>query len=97
MGGVELTWQPLNVPGSTRIRYAVFRAADGDGCVRPAEGAVECFLNMERIASTGEPAYLDRPTTGRYVYRVGVVADWRKANDALDLMLLSKPVFYKAH
>jgi hypothetical protein len=51
---------------------------------------------MERIASTGEPSYVDQPTPGRYVYRIGVVADWRKANDALDLMLLSKPVSYQA-
>jgi hypothetical protein len=51
---------------------------------------------MERVASTGEAGYIDHPPAGRYVYRIGVVADWRKANDALDLMLLSKPVSFQA-
>ena len=60
-GGVELLWRPPSVPGSTKIRYAVFRTSNGDGCDRPEEGAVECFLEHgahcldepDRVSSTG--------------------------------------------
>ena len=37
------------------------------------------------------PPIVDRPAAGRYVYRVGVVSDYKDTPDSLDLMLLSKP------
>ena len=51
---------------------------------------------MERIASTNQTAYVDRPAAGRYVYRIGVVSDYKDTPDSLDLMLLSKPLAYQA-
>jgi hypothetical protein len=92
-GLVRLAWKPIRVPGSTRVRYLVLRSARGDGCDRPPEGAVECYLTGTTVGSTQAPAFVDRPGAGRYAYRIAMVTDYRNAPTASDLMLVSGPAF----
>ena len=92
-GRVRLSWKPPSVPGSTRVRYLILRSAQGDGCDRPPQGAVECFLAGTPIGSSAVPAFVDRPRPGRHVYRIAVVTDYRDAPTATDLMLVSGPAF----
>ena len=92
-GRVRLSWKAPSVPGSTRVRYLILRSALGDGCDRPPQGAVECFLAATPIGSSAVPAFVDRPRPGRHVYRIAVVTDYRDAPTATDLMLVSGPAF----
>ena len=92
-GRVRLSWKPPSVPGSTRVRYLILRSAQGDGCDRPPQGSVECFLSAVPIGSSAVPEFVDRPRTGRHVYRIAMVTDYRDAPTATDLMLVSGPAF----
>jgi hypothetical protein len=90
---VILSWRPVTVPGSTRVRYLVYRSANGDGCISPTEGANECYLTGKRIGTTGEQRFVDRPPSGRHAYRVAMVTDYVDSPTATDLMLVSEPAF----
>jgi hypothetical protein len=79
--------------GSTRVRYLILRSARGNGCDRPAQGSVECFLSAVPIASLTVPAFVDRPRPGRHAYRIAMVTDYLDAPTATDLMLVSEPAF----
>jgi hypothetical protein len=95
-GGVELTWRGPRVHGPTKITYAVLRTSFGDGCDRPDRGAVECYLVMDRVGTTRARTFVDRPARGAYTYRVAAVADYLDDPATFDLMLLSKPVAFRA-
>ncbi len=94
---VRLDWKPRSVPGSTKVSYLILRSTGDDGCERPPQGAVECFVTGNQVSFSRLPFYVDRPPPGhRYAYRVALVADYRDSPTTTDLMLLSSPAFATA-
>jgi len=68
---------------------------DGIRChEQPASGyteAVDCALEMSLVGVTRASRFVDRPPAGRWVYRVGLAANWLDDTDAGNVVLLSKP------
>ncbi len=54
--------------------------------------AVECRLEMKVVGTTRATRFVDAPPPGRWVYRIGLAANWRDDPAAGDVMLLSAPV-----
>jgi len=68
---------------------------DGIRCVTPSTGyvpAADCRLEMKVVGTTRATRFVDTPPAGRWVYRIGLAANWRDDPAAGDVMLLSAPV-----
>jgi hypothetical protein len=55
-------------------------------------GASDCRLEMTTVGVTPRTSFTDRAPPGRWVYRVGVVANWRNVLTGGDTMLVSRAV-----
>src|SRR5262249_20565066 len=67
---------------------------DGIRCLTPPTGylkAFDCRLAMKVVGVTHARRLVDRPPPGRWVYRVGLAANWRDDPSGGDVMLLSAP------
>ena len=67
----------------------------GIRCGTPPTGyaqAVECRLEMQVVGTTHATRFVDTPPAGRWVYRIGLAANWRDDPAAGDVMLLSAPL-----
>jgi hypothetical protein len=94
-GAVLVTWRRQRPIGGS-VFYRVWRAAatrgDGLTCTKPT-GAVSCTLDYgTEIGVTRDPARYDTPGRGRWVYRVGVAANWLNDPAYGDVYFTSKPV-----
>jgi hypothetical protein len=45
---------------------------------------------MTLVATTRSTRFIDKPPPGRWVWRIGLFANWRRDLDLGDLMLLSR-------
>jgi hypothetical protein len=101
----HLVWKTAASPG-VRAFYRVFRSRptepapnrapppvrDGIRCVpHSSNPAFDCHLEMTPIREVRTNAYSETPRPGRWVYRVGLVANWRDDSRYGDLTLLSRP------
>ncbi len=96
--GVVVYWDRPPT-ANARVFYRVFRrntpdfGFDGISCSGPGPGvAAQCFLEMEQIGNLSQLGTLTETPPSGWVFRVGVAADSRAAEDA-DLLFLSGPVF----
>jgi hypothetical protein len=55
-------------------------------------GAADCRLEMTVLKTVRERKLLDHPPPGRWVYRVGLAANWRDDPTGGDVLLLSRAV-----
>jgi hypothetical protein len=90
-GAVRLTWRPPD-SGRSTAWFTVMRGANGDGCTFYPEGARECLLDMEQVATTQGSSIVDKPGRGRWWYRVAMVAGPDRSGAGGDLMLISPAV-----
>lgn len=103
--GVRVDWRRPSSPG-VDVFYRVFRSRpraaapdpslppgrDGIRCrPRRRAAAVDCWLEMEEVAETRSTVYVETRQPGSWVYRVGLVANWRDDRRYGDLLLLSPP------
>jgi hypothetical protein len=66
--------------------------SDGIRCLAVARRrANDCRLEMTPIGESRTTSFVDHPPAGAWVYRVGLVANWRDDASLGDLMLLSAP------
>jgi hypothetical protein len=66
----------------------------GIRCLRAREGyagASDCRLEMAVLGVTTSTRFVDKPPPGRWVYRIGVSANWRDDPTDGDVMWLSRP------
>lgn len=92
--GVALRWKPQR-PAGGAVFYHVFRTpADEDAFSCPGTvAAPKCLLQATDLGTTRTPAFVDRKAgAGRYVYRVGVAANWLDNPQYGDVYVLSGPV-----
>jgi hypothetical protein len=103
---VRLAWE-APYSGSTKVFYTVLRsrpvATDPDNndrktvqglsCKERENGApLACDLVMDRLTTTTATRHVDRPTPGRWTYRVGMTANWVNDTSLGDVMIVSDPV-----
>jgi hypothetical protein len=103
---VYLTWKPAAERG-TKVFYAVYRVRSGARigkgsellpivrgiyCDEEKEGASRCSLEMTRVATTRTPSFAEGPPRGKWVYRVGVLANWRDDPSLGDPVYVSDPI-----
>jgi hypothetical protein len=104
-GGELVRWRGAST-SVTRAFYRVFRvrpvqpapdptlppASDGIRClVVGRHRANDCRLEMDPIGVSRTTSFVDHPPAGPWIYRVGLVANWRNEAGLGDLMLLSAP------
>jgi hypothetical protein len=102
---VFLRWRRAAERG-TDVFYAVYRARAnaliGKGSEQlpvnrgifchEKEGASRCSLEMTRVATTRDTSFGEGPPRGRWVYRIGVLANWRDDPSLGDPVYVSDPV-----
>jgi hypothetical protein len=101
-----LTWD-APYSGGTKVFYTVLRSppvstdpdnndrktVQGLSCKERQHGApLSCDLVMDRLATTADLRYVDRPPPGRWTYRVGMTANWVNDTSLGDVMIVSDPV-----
>jgi len=68
---------------------------DGIRCLRFAPGshdrASDCRLEMTVVGVSRSTSFVDHPPPGPWVYRVGLMANWRDDAAIGDVVLLSGP------
>lgn len=98
-----VTWRAQSSRGVGSF-YRVFRARpfvpaepperDGVRCLESSTsdyvGAADCRLEMSPIGETRTTRFVDTPPPGRWVYRVGLAANWRDDPSAGDVVLISE-------
>ncbi len=105
--GRQLSWH-VPYSGSTHPFYVVFRspavavdptgngqrkAIAGVACRDRVNGAsILCNLFMDRLGATVDTRWVDRPTAGRWTYRVALAANWVDDPTQGDVIMLSRPV-----
>jgi hypothetical protein len=93
-GTVHLTWKGLK-PGTARAFYHVLRRSlattDVNCGGRINNSADNCILYTESIATTRATSFVDRPGPGRWIYRVGVAANWLNDPTLGDLYVVTQP------
>ena len=93
-GRVLLSWDKVQPSGGAAF-YRIWRnhlsANKGLSCSR-ATGAVHCVLVENEIGVTRRNMTSDRPPSGRWVYRVGIAANWLNDFAQGDVYVASKPV-----
>jgi hypothetical protein len=87
--GRTLAWR-APAHGSSSVSYVVYRD-DTDGCETRTSGARDCQLTM-RLGAVVTGTTWTNPRRGRWVYRVGVVADPLGRPRKGDLLMLSPAI-----
>jgi hypothetical protein len=91
-GSVALSWSDVDSHG-TRVRYAIFRApGDPVSCRAPHGGAVACREDLRPVAIDPDTSFVDRPSSGRWVYRVAMAAGVPPPAYPAGVLLGSRPV-----
>jgi hypothetical protein len=76
-GAVTLDWSPQGRSGEP-VFYHVYRMASGrpDYTCQPLHGVEGCSVALQDVGVTTAPHFVDKPGSGRWIYRVGVAANW---------------------
>ena len=90
---VALSW-PAQSSGGAHVRYAIFRSrTDPVACVAPHGGALLCSQTVSPVAVAGARSFTDTPpASGRWVYRVAMVAGVPPPAFPAGVLLESRPV-----
>jgi hypothetical protein len=94
-GAVRLAWRAPD-HGRSTVWFNVLRSRGGDGCTFDPKGARECLLDMPKAATVRGTSFVDRPGSGRWWYRVAMVAGPDSTVPGGDLMLISSAVSVSA-
>jgi len=93
-GAVRLTWHDLE-PRTARAFYHVLRASGTKPDVacggRLNDSSDNCVLYTESIATTRATSFTDHPGPGKWIYRIGVAANWLNDTTLGDTYLVTKP------
>jgi hypothetical protein len=93
-GGVRLAWHGMS-PSTARAFYHVFRATGAHPdhfCAGRLNGSADnCVLVTHSIATTRRTTFTDRPGPGRWIYRIGVAANWVDDPKLGDVYVVTKP------
>jgi hypothetical protein len=101
--GGTVSWRAPSAP-VTDVFYRVFRSRpvapapdptlppgrDGIRCLEKRRGAADCRLEMSVVGVTRASRFRDDPPPGRWVYRVGLLANWKNDRHDGDVMVLSR-------
>jgi hypothetical protein len=94
-GSVSLSWRPQRPAGSS-VFYRVLRVtAPGNGVLcagKPGPASDDCELFMNSVATAEMPSFVDHPGRGKWVYRIGVAANWLNDPSLGDIYVVSPPV-----
>jgi hypothetical protein len=83
---------PLCTPTAAQPDVCISRPIDLVCAGVPASAPNDCTLASESRGTTRKGAWLDRPGPGKWVYRVGVAANWLDDPQFGDVQELSDPV-----
>ena len=93
-GKVRLAWDSMK-PRSARAFYHVLRAKGPKAdvaCAGRLNGSSDnCVLYAQSIATTRATTFTDRPGPGRWIYRIGVAANWVDDPTLGDVYVVTKP------
>jgi len=93
-GGVRLAWRAMK-PGTARAFYHVLRARGATPdvfCAGRLNGSSDnCVLATRSIATTRATTFTDHPGPGKWIYRVGVAANWVDDTKLGDIYVVTKP------
>ena len=90
---VNLYWPAASALGS-HVIYDVFRTNAADGgisCSTPPGAAADCQLTADTVGQTREPVWSGPAQPGRWIYRVGVLANWLNDPHYGDVYYVSPP------
>jgi hypothetical protein len=94
-GTVRLTWRDGSA-GTASSFYRIIRTPGldrGIGCAgRRNNSSDNCVLYGDSIATTTGTAFVDRPGTGMWTYRIGIAANWLDDPTLGDVYVVSTPV-----
>jgi hypothetical protein len=92
---VRLSW-PKWRSRPAGVLYAILRGNSPNGGVAcagtPGGAANECRLYMDVLAQQKGRSFVDRPGSGTWTYRIGVVANWLNDPKYGDITVVSTPV-----
>jgi hypothetical protein len=93
-GSVRLTWRGMK-PGTARAFYHVLRAKGANPdvfCAGRLNGSSDnCVLVTRSVATTRGTTFTDHPGPGRWIYRIGVAANWVDDPKLGDIYVVTKP------
>jgi hypothetical protein len=90
-GQVHLAWKPQSSFGGP-VFYRIWRGRR-DGLTCPAmSGGKLCNITLPEIRVSRASAIVDRPASGRWVYRVAVAANWLNDPNYGDPYFVSRPL-----
>jgi len=93
-GRVVLRWNPAE-PAGTRVFYRIWRSNAPNGgasCTPAANAPDDCELVMDDLGAHPGGAWVDRPGTGTWTYRLGLAANWLDSPDYGDVYSIGPPV-----
>jgi hypothetical protein len=92
-GSVTLRWRSME-PFAGRMTYTIYRTSStADVVCGPVPHAPDlCGLYADRVGTTRAPAFVDRPGSGRWIYRIGATANWLDDPQAGDVYVFSRPL-----
>jgi hypothetical protein len=93
-GRVQLRWRDRQVAG-TAVFYRIWRSSAPDGgatCTPVPGGTDDCELSMEDAGAHTGGRFVDRPTRGRWTYRLGLAANWLNDPAFGDVYTVGPPV-----
>jgi len=93
-GRVLLRWNPAE-PAGTRVFYRIWRSNAPNGgasCTPAANAPDDCELVMDDLGAHPGGAWVDRPGTGTWTYRLGLAANWLDSPDYGDVYSIGPPV-----
>ena len=98
-GTVRLSWHDTK-PGPASGFFNVLRSNYPGGdvhCAARLNGSADnCALYTDSVATTRSTSFTDHPAAGRWVYRIGVAANWVDDPKLGDIYVVSTPVTVKA-
>jgi hypothetical protein len=93
-GAVRLAWRGMK-PSTARAFYHVLRAKGANPDVSCAgrlnNSSDNCVLYTQSIATTRATTFTDHPGPGKWIYRIGVAANWVDDPKLGDIYVVTKP------
>jgi hypothetical protein len=93
-GHVLLRWNPAE-PWAAKVFYRIWRsgAANGGAVCAPVTGGTDrCSLTVDDLGAHPSGAWIDRPGSGTWTYRLGLAANWLNSPDYGDVFTVGPPV-----
>jgi hypothetical protein len=91
---VRLSWS-ASQPSEAKVFYRIWRSGSPNGgaaCTPVAGGSDNCTLTMADVGAHPGGAWVDRPGSGRWTYRLGLEANWLAVPGYGDVFTVGPPV-----